>query len=114
MIVENDGANASILGVYKMVERPTRGIPTGVKDYAIIQVSDLTEVFLGVFASDEAVRTKEERNYFDGKSVIVTGRVFSQMPNDKEGPVAPCVKDIKHIRVENQSTIKKIIAFFFG
>lgn len=92
-----DGRPAEVVGEYREVPRPVRGMDPGPPEYAVVVLDDGTEVFLGVFATPAAERSETERRRFHGRRVRVAGTVHRRMPNVGQGPLDPCVTDVERI-----------------
>lgn len=99
-IVRLNGKRAAVMGRYRAVERPMRGIvrTPRPKDHALLSLSDNVHVYLEAFDSPASQRSEDELLKFDGKIVLVTGTIFKVMPARGESPIAPCVADITEIR----------------
>lgn len=95
---EFDGRQVVLRGVYKTLSRPIKGMPRqSPGDYAVIELSDQTPVFLEALDSPLARREKKERLLWEGKEVRVRGRLQRFMPNQSEGLLAPCLSEIDGI-----------------
>ena len=99
-ILRLNGERATVIGRYRAVERPMRGIvrKERPKDHALLSLSDGVQVYLEAFESPASRRPEDELRRFDGKVVAVEGTVFKFMPASGESPIAPCVSDISDVR----------------
>lgn len=89
----------NLRGVYRAVVMPSkRPAPRAVpKEYAVLELDDKTEVFIGIYNTAEARRDESELIRFDEKYVSVTGEVYSVMPGVGQAPRKPCISKVSRI-----------------
>lgn len=104
-----DGQRAEVVGVYRAVERPVKGIVRAPrpKDHAMLLLEDGTQVYLEPFESPASQRPASELDQFDGKRVRITGIVWRRMPARGESPLAPCIAGISEIREDFRDEVQR-------
>jgi hypothetical protein len=98
-VKRHDGSRVIAEGRYEAIARPRKGGPASgaPHELAVVVLDDGTRVYLEPIDAESAVRSRDERQRWDGQQVQVAATIHGIMPSRGQSLIAPCLSEVQSI-----------------